>query len=452
MSDKKAFNNDCFGRKEFADNLLKLIKNQVDYESRVIAIKADFGLGKTFFAKEFEKLMCEHLENAQDLPKIYPHYVNIWKENYTNEPLLALLYALENIADKYQRLWNKKAVKKNANRIIAMFSAILESATPFGKFIAKAKNNLKIIKANDKFDNIKSYEKITQNIIKAFEFHKDKKFVIIVDEIDRCMPEYAIRFLETLKHFFDIKGLYFVLMFNENYLQKSLADRFDYIDFALWKDKFIDLEFDLSVFHSQERFIEYLVRKYDIKIEAHNRCMYIAYNLEGSGGDLSHSGLFGRNLESYINNFLNSLDINLNYRQLNILCFRLNLAIEILGNEYVLVDCLMCVILKDMFGDKIGIRQGYNEIPFTYYDIAKGRQHIIELLNGGAISSPVALRTFLSEATNRYSGANLELTIMQHTQSDFEANKKAAEFAILANEKQSNIFEFQDSLEQLYRN
>ena len=55
MSDKKAFADDCFGRKEFADNLLKLIKNQKDYESRVIAIKADFGLGKTFFAKEFKK-------------------------------------------------------------------------------------------------------------------------------------------------------------------------------------------------------------------------------------------------------------------------------------------------------------------------------------------------------------------------------------------------------------
>lgn len=62
MSDKKAFNNDCFGRKEFADNLLKLINNQVDYESRVIAIKADFGLGKTFFAKEFEKFVRESLE------------------------------------------------------------------------------------------------------------------------------------------------------------------------------------------------------------------------------------------------------------------------------------------------------------------------------------------------------------------------------------------------------
>ena len=60
MSDKKAFDDDCFGRKEFADNLLKLINN--DYESRVIAIKADFGLGKTFFAKEFEKLMRESFE------------------------------------------------------------------------------------------------------------------------------------------------------------------------------------------------------------------------------------------------------------------------------------------------------------------------------------------------------------------------------------------------------
>ena len=348
---------------------------------------------------------------------------------------MALLYAFENIADKHQKLWNKKAVKKNANHIKAMFSAILESTPPFGKFIANAKNNLTKIKTNNKFDNIKSYEKITQNIIKAFESHKDKKFVIIIDEIDRCMPEYAIRFLETLKHFFDIKWLYFVIMFNENYLQKSLHNRFDYIDFALWRDKFIDLEFDLAVFHSQERFIEYLVRKYDIKIGAHKRCMYIAYDLEGSGGNLSHSGLFGRNLESYINNFLNSLDIDLNYRQLNMLCFRLNLSIEILGNGTILPDCLMCVILKDMFGNKIGIRQGYNEIPFTYYDIAKGRQHIIELFNGGVIGSPVSLRTFLPATTNRYSGANLELTIMQHTQSDFEANKKAAEFAILANEK-----------------
>lgn len=79
-NNKTAFATDCFNRKDFAYNLLNLIKSQKDYESRVIAIKADFGLGKTFFAKELERLMEEH----QDMPKIYPHYINIWKEDYTS--------------------------------------------------------------------------------------------------------------------------------------------------------------------------------------------------------------------------------------------------------------------------------------------------------------------------------------------------------------------------------
>ena len=428
---KSAFADDCFGRKEFADNLLKLIKNQKDYESRVIAIKADFGLGKTFFAKELEKLMGEHLNNLQDLPKIYPHYINIWKDDYTNEPLLALLYALENIADKYQNLWNKKTIRCIKNK----FWAIFESTPKFGKFIAKAKNNLKEIKENNKFDNIESYKNITDNIEKAFKRHNDKKFVIIIDEIDRCIPEYAIRFLETLKHFFDIQGLYFILMFNEKHLQKSIKKQFCYIDFTLWKDKFIDLEFDLSIFHNQENFIEYLVKKYDIKVEAWGRCMYITYDLENSGGDLNASGLFGRGWASYISRFLNSLNIkDLNYRQLNTLCLRLSLAIEILQYKNVLPDCLMCVIIKDMFGNKrLEIKQGYNNIPFTYNDKTKGRQHIIELFNGGIIDSPISLPTFSAEMAKRYyNGDTLELTINEHTKSIVEANKKAAEFAILA--------------------
>ncbi len=428
---KMAFADDCFGRKEFANNLLKLIKNQKDYESRVIAIKADFGLGKTFFAKELEKLIIEHLNNSQDLPEIYPHYVNIWKEDYTNEPLLALLYALKKIADKYQNLWNKKAIRCIKDKIWAVF----ESTPKFGKFITKAKRNLKAIKENNKFDNIESYKNITDNIKKAFERHNDKKFVIIIDEIDRCIPEYAIRFLETLKHFFDIRGLYFILMFNENHLQKSLQKRFDYVDFTLWKDKFIDLEFDLSVFHNQENFIEYLVKKYDIKAEAWDRGMYITYDLENSGGDLNASGLFGRDWASYINSFLNSLNIKeLNYRQLNTLCLRLSLAIEILQYKNVLPDCLMCVIIKDVCGGKkLGIKQGYNDTAFTYNDKNKGRQHIIELFNGGIIDSPVSLSAFSAEAKNRYcKEGNLALIIKEHEKSIVEANKKAAEFAILA--------------------
>lgn len=71
-NDKTAFATDCFNRKDFAYNLLNLIKNQKEYESRVIAIKADFGLGKTFFAKELEKLMEEY-QDTKNLSALYQY-------------------------------------------------------------------------------------------------------------------------------------------------------------------------------------------------------------------------------------------------------------------------------------------------------------------------------------------------------------------------------------------
>jgi len=35
------------------------------------------------------------------------------------------------------------------------------------------------------------------------------KVIIIVDELDRCRPDYAIRVLEIIKHLFDVNGYIF---------------------------------------------------------------------------------------------------------------------------------------------------------------------------------------------------------------------------------------------------
>ena len=40
---------------------------------------------------------------------------------------------------------------------------------------------------------------------------KGGKVVLVVDEIDRCRPDYAVKALETIKHFFDIEGLFVIL-------------------------------------------------------------------------------------------------------------------------------------------------------------------------------------------------------------------------------------------------
>lgn len=46
--------------------------------------------------------------------------------------------------------------------------------------------------------------------------------MIIVDELDRCKPTFAIEFLEKLKHIFDVDNLVFVTFINHNELANTV--------------------------------------------------------------------------------------------------------------------------------------------------------------------------------------------------------------------------------------
>lgn len=55
--------------------------------------------------------------------------------------------------------------------------------------------------------------------------------VILIDELDRCRPTYAIEVLETIKHFFDTEGCTFLIATNTHALESSIqsvyGSRFD---------------------------------------------------------------------------------------------------------------------------------------------------------------------------------------------------------------------------------
>lgn len=62
---------------------------------------------------------------------------------------------------------------------------------------------------------------------------------VFVDELDRCRPTYAIEFLETIKHFFDIEGLVFVLGVDKKQLASSARCLFgQQLDFDEYYRKF----------------------------------------------------------------------------------------------------------------------------------------------------------------------------------------------------------------------
>jgi len=45
---------------------------------------------------------------------------------------------------------------------------------------------------------------------------------ILIDELDRCRPTYAIELLENIKHLFDIEGLYFIIATDSTQLSYSI--------------------------------------------------------------------------------------------------------------------------------------------------------------------------------------------------------------------------------------
>ena len=74
----------------------------------------------------------------------------------------------------------------------------------------------------------------------------NEKMIIIIDELDRCKPSYAILMLEIVKHIFDIPNITFILSVNLKQLKASIEKSYgSNIDSQHYIDKFIKLTFDL---------------------------------------------------------------------------------------------------------------------------------------------------------------------------------------------------------------
>ena len=56
----------------------------------------------------------------------------------------------------------------------------------------------------------------------------EKPLVFIIDELDRCRPDFAIRLIERIKHFFDIPKIVFVLVMNKPQLLQSVKSFYGY--------------------------------------------------------------------------------------------------------------------------------------------------------------------------------------------------------------------------------
>jgi hypothetical protein len=244
-SDREAFRlkDDTVGIKEELDYAITLIKHYTKdtyKKGATIAVHAHYGGGKTFFATKLEDKIKEiKLDDKEDKNITYtPIYIDMWQNDY-KDPLLVISESLfpyleTNSLDKLD----------NFRNLVAKILPIINGVGFAGANISLDTEYLaNLIKTNKE-----SIEEL-KNILS--ETTKKQKLVFLIDEIDRCNPDFAITMLERIKHFFNIDNIVFVLFINQMYVQnleqKYLGHGVDTNSYmAKFIDKAIYLKNDLS--------------------------------------------------------------------------------------------------------------------------------------------------------------------------------------------------------------
>lgn len=141
-------------------------------------------------------------------------------------------------------------------------------------------------------DSIVSFRKNLSTLANKFST-SDFPLVIMVDELDRCRPDYAILLLERIKHLFDVENVVFILALEANQLSKTISALYglDEVHASIYLRKFIDMEYSLPE-PSLDTFADYLFAEYNL--HDLNSPIFENVNLHGLFSKLS--SIFGMSL------------------------------------------------------------------------------------------------------------------------------------------------------------
>lgn len=251
-------------RSEYAEVLTSIVDSYA--EGFVLAVNNKWGTGKSTFVKMWEQFLKN--KNFSTL------YFNAWENDFQPEVMIALLSELSELRTKGSSDFDP--VLKKATRFFK------KAAPAVAKGVAaKAIGNeaiSEVIAATVEFtteeleQQIESYTQAKKGIVdfrtslETFvqSVDDDKPVVFIIDELDRCRPDYAVKILENIKHLFTVPGIVFVLSIDKVQLGHAVRGFYgsDSIDADEYLRRFIDLEYQLPEPDSRV-FVEYLLNYYD---------------------------------------------------------------------------------------------------------------------------------------------------------------------------------------------
>ncbi len=92
-----------------------------------------------------------------------------------------------------------------------------------------------------------------QTPISSKDVEKKKKIVILIDELDRCRPDFALDIIEKAKHFFNVDGVSFLFALNRDQFSHAVCGRYGSdFDATTYLQKFFEIEISLTYKDKQQ--------------------------------------------------------------------------------------------------------------------------------------------------------------------------------------------------------
>lgn len=191
------------------------------------------------------------------------HY-NCWQHDYYQEPAVAIISAMlssiqeddssgTEIEDSVKSGY--KVVRKKLGEIAGLYleNKIGVNLVEWIKEIGDIRKEEKkaIFEFDKMFNFSQTIEKVRGNLQ---EIAEKRTLVLVVDELDRCIPSYAIKVLERLHHiFYGLTNVVVIMAIDRRQLEHSVEEMFGVredgcsIDIEKYLKKFIDFSMTLDI-------------------------------------------------------------------------------------------------------------------------------------------------------------------------------------------------------------
>lgn len=295
---KATFIDDRIKRNEDLVSLVNFINSVEGCYS--IALDSQWGSGKTFFVKQLKmifdsknefidasesdpavvnkwaELVKQFKQNYPHIDPIKPHvtvYYDAWENDSDDDPLLSLVYQIMCDFDGLKKL----SVESNSTQnVLTILKQILKVKK--GIDIEEIAESLRSEDFLAQLKSKKDLHKLIADYLDNLLPERGDRLIIIIDELDRCNPVYAVKILEQIKHYFDNERITFVFSVNLSELEHTICKHYgSSFNAGKYLDRFFDWritlpkaeipeEKSLRTGYTLDETMSYMIKRYNMQM------------------------------------------------------------------------------------------------------------------------------------------------------------------------------------------